>query len=110
MLRKLDPGDVMTVTRNRQAHRGRQGTVPIFGGTVGRHRHQHRALNAGGTLGLGAAPAFGGAGDRAQPFCQGKRSAHGLSLRHPRCRIIGRLGASGWSIAFSPPHNPDKSV
>jgi len=84
MLRKLDPGDVMTVTRNRQAHRGRQGTVPIFGGTVGRHRHQHRALNAGDTLRLGAAPAFGSRGKRGQQLSQGKRSAHGLSLRHPR--------------------------
>jgi hypothetical protein len=34
--------------RHRQAHRGRQGTIPIVGGTVGRHRHQNGALDAGG--------------------------------------------------------------
>ena len=36
-------------TDPRQAHRGRQGAIPIFGGTVGRHGYQHRALDAGGT-------------------------------------------------------------
>src|SRR5215831_9309845 len=49
MLRKLAPGDVVTVMRidrlaqhlrpvqHRQAHRGRQGAIPGTGGTVGRH-------------------------------------------------------------------------
>ena len=35
--------------RYRQAHRRRKGAVSIFGGAVGRHRHQHRALDDGGT-------------------------------------------------------------
>ena len=51
MLGKLAPGDVVTVTRidrlaqhlrpvwHRQAHRGRQGAIPILGRAVGRHRH-----------------------------------------------------------------------
>src|SRR6516164_4677725 len=50
MLGKLAPGDVVTVKRDRppraqhlrsirdrQAHRGRQGAIPVTGGTVGRH-------------------------------------------------------------------------
>jgi hypothetical protein len=51
------PGDVVTVTgidrrarqhprfvRHRQTHRGRQGPVSIFGGTVGRYQDVLRAL------------------------------------------------------------------
>jgi predicted site-specific integrase-resolvase len=66
MLNRLAPGDVVTVTRidrlarstfdlfgYRQAHRRRQGAIPIIGGTMGRYRHQHRALDAGGTRRLG---------------------------------------------------------
>jgi hypothetical protein len=62
MLGKLAPGDVVTVTRidrlarqyvrpvwHRQAHRRRQGAIPVTGGAVGRHWHQHRALDAGGS-------------------------------------------------------------
>jgi hypothetical protein len=32
----------------RPAHRGCQRVIPIIGRTVRRHRHQHRALDAGG--------------------------------------------------------------
>ena len=62
MLGKLAPGDVVTVTR---IDRLARSTFDLFaivkrivdakaqfrslGGTVGRHRHQHRALDAGGT-------------------------------------------------------------
>ena len=62
MLGKLGPGDVVTVTRIDRlarstsdlfaivkAHRGRQDAIPILGRAVGRHRHQHRALDAGGS-------------------------------------------------------------
>jgi DNA invertase Pin-like site-specific DNA recombinase len=65
MLGKLAPGDVVTVTRIdrlarstfdlcrcRQAHRGRQGAIPILGRTVGRHRRQHWALDAAILAGL----------------------------------------------------------
>src|SRR6516162_11801403 len=58
MLGKLASGDVVTVTRIDRLARStfdlfgivkrilaRQGTVSILGGTVGRHRHQHRALD-----------------------------------------------------------------
>jgi DNA invertase Pin-like site-specific DNA recombinase len=61
MLGKLAPGDVVTVTR---IDRLARSTFDLFGivkrivdakaqfgsgGTVGRHRHQHRALDAGRT-------------------------------------------------------------
>jgi hypothetical protein len=59
MLGKLARGDMVTVTRvnrlarstfrpvwHRQAYRGRQGAIPILGRAMGRHRHQHRALDA----------------------------------------------------------------
>ena len=61
MLGKLAPGDVVTVTRIDRLARSTfdlfaivkrivdEGAVSILGGTVGRHRHQHRALDAGGT-------------------------------------------------------------
>ena len=61
MLGKLAPGDVVTVTRIDRLARSTfdlfaivkriadQGAIPVTGGTVGRHRHQHRALDAGGT-------------------------------------------------------------
>ena len=46
---RLAPGISLKPVRHRQTDRGRQGAIPILGGTVGRHRHQHRALDAGGT-------------------------------------------------------------
>jgi predicted site-specific integrase-resolvase len=69
MLDRLAPGDVVTVTRidrlarstfdlfaivkascrHRQAHRGHQGAISVISRTVGRHRHQHRAIDAYGT-------------------------------------------------------------
>jgi hypothetical protein len=61
MLEHLELGDVVTVTRIDRLARStfdlfsivkRMWTprrVPILGGTVGRHGHQHRALDAGGT-------------------------------------------------------------
>ena len=61
MLRKLGPGDVVTVTwidrlaqhvrpvQHREADRGYQGAIPILGGTAGRQHQQHPALDAGGT-------------------------------------------------------------
>jgi DNA invertase Pin-like site-specific DNA recombinase len=61
MLGKLAPGDVVTVTRIDRLARSTfdlfaivkrivdEGAVSILGGTVGRHRHQHRALDARGT-------------------------------------------------------------
>jgi DNA invertase Pin-like site-specific DNA recombinase len=53
MLVALAHGDVVTVTRidrlalvrHRQADRGRQGEISFTGRAVGRHRHQHRALD-----------------------------------------------------------------
>jgi hypothetical protein len=66
MLHALAPGDVVTLTRIdrlarstfdlfaiAKADRGREGAIPITRGAVGRHRHQHRALDAGGTRRLG---------------------------------------------------------
>jgi Resolvase, N terminal domain len=62
MLGKLAPGDVVTVTRIDRLARSTcdlfaivkrivdaKGAIPILGRTVGRHRHQHRALDADGT-------------------------------------------------------------
>src|SRR3954451_6923354 len=60
MLSKLAPGDVVTVTRIDRLARSTfdlfaivkrivdEGAIPILGRTVGQHRHQHRALDAGG--------------------------------------------------------------
>jgi DNA invertase Pin-like site-specific DNA recombinase len=61
MLNRRAPGDVVTVTRidrlarkhlrrvrHRQAHRGRQGAIPVTGGIAGRHGRQDWALNPGG--------------------------------------------------------------
>jgi hypothetical protein len=58
LLKAVAPGDVVTVTRidrlapldlrpvrHRQADRGRQGTVSVTGGAVGRYCHQHRAAD-----------------------------------------------------------------
>ncbi len=66
MLKALAPGDVVTVTRIDRLARSTfdlfgivtrivdaKGAIPILGRTVGRHRHQHRALDAGGTRRLG---------------------------------------------------------
>ena len=61
MLGKLAPGDVATVTRIDRLARSTfdlfgilkrivdaKAQIPIIGGTVGRHLHQHRALDACG--------------------------------------------------------------
>src|SRR4051794_16999376 len=42
--RPVSPLDLRPV-RNRQADRGRGRAIPTTGGTMGRHRHQHRALD-----------------------------------------------------------------
>jgi hypothetical protein len=62
MLRRLAPGDVVMVTRidrlarstfeplrHRQAHRRREAEFRSLAEPLGRHRHQHRAFDAGGT-------------------------------------------------------------
>jgi hypothetical protein len=62
MLGKFAPGDVVTVTRIDRLARSAfdlfaivkrivdaKGAVSPLGRTVGRHRHQHRVLDAGGT-------------------------------------------------------------
>jgi DNA invertase Pin-like site-specific DNA recombinase len=61
MLDRLAPGDVVTVTRIGRLARSTfdlfgilkrivdaKAQIPIIGGTVGRHLHQHRALDACG--------------------------------------------------------------
>ena len=55
MLKALAPGDVVTVTRidrlalrpvcHRQADRGHGRAIPLTGGAVGRHWHQHRPID-----------------------------------------------------------------
>ena len=91
MLGKLAPGDVVTVTRIDRLARSTfdlfaivkrivdEGAVSILGGTVGRHRHQHRALVAGGTrrprrCGARFDPHPDGRGQEPR---QGSRKAHG---------------------------------
>jgi Resolvase, N terminal domain len=63
LLDRLTSGDVVTVTRiDRLAHstfdlfgivRRIVDAIPFTGRTVGRHRHQQRALDAGGARRLG---------------------------------------------------------
>jgi predicted site-specific integrase-resolvase len=72
VLKHLAPGDVVTVTRIDRLARSTfdlfaivkqivdaKAAIPITGRAVGRHLHQHRALDAGGTRrvgGCGARP------------------------------------------------------
>ncbi len=84
LLKALAPGDVVTVTRidrlarsylrpvrHRQADRGRQGAIPVTGGTVGRHRHQHRAADDRRSR------RAGGRGARPDPHPHGRRPRAG---------------------------------
>jgi hypothetical protein len=52
--------------RYRQADRGRQGAISFACRAVGRHRHQHRAADAGRTRRLG------GRGARSYPYPDGR--------------------------------------
>jgi Resolvase, N terminal domain len=92
MLHTLAPGDVVTVTRIDRLARSTfdlfaivkrivdaKGAIPFPRGAVGRHRHQHRALDAGGTrrscrCGARSYPHPHGRGPEPR---QGPRKAHG---------------------------------
>ena len=92
LLRAITPGDVVTVTRIDRLARSTfdlfaivkqivdaGGAIPVTGGTVGRHRHQHRAIDdcrSRRPSGRGARSNPHPHGGRARAG-QGARAAHG---------------------------------
>ena len=77
--------------RHRQAHRRCQGAVSILGGAVGRHRHQHRALDAGGTR------------RSSSGMPRSRRLCLGFKQNGPKCR--GRNFAAHHPIGITTPRD-----
>jgi hypothetical protein len=106
MLQALAPGDVVTVTRIDRLARSTfdlfaivkdrrcRRTIPLIGGTMGRHRHQHRAVDDCRSR------RAGGRGARSNPHPhrrrqeprQGPRAAYGPT-RCPQHRSSGKRPA-----------------
>ena len=110
LLKAITPGDVVTVTRIDRLARSTfdlfaivkqivdaRGAIPLTGGTVGRHRHQHRALDdrrsrrAGGR---GARPYPHPHRRRPEPG-EGARAAYGPSAETHAAAAEGSTAAAG---------------
>ena len=110
MLEALAPGDVVTVTRIDRLARSTfdlfaivkqivdaRRAIPVTGGAVGRHRHQHRAVDdcrARRAGGRGARPDPHPHGRRPQPG-EGARAAHGPTAEAHAAAAEGSTAAAG---------------